>query len=413
MGRLDKALRVQLKKSPEMALRLVLEKKLKKQGVELPEEAFKLFLEHIMNNRGDVFVWDDKISDVSAERGIVKLIFDGADEEELAESFERMRGAIPDIVQSTILRGGSDLFKSMKRSWQIEGAMERFEISQFQERLGERWGEGLQLLRMLLATAREIGQDAAKRYHRSKSKNYACRRFVLVRLHVRACQVADEIITLMENGFADGAMARWRTLHEIGVVATLIEDGNEELARRFIAHDIVEVKKQADDWDDKQVPLGYARIGHRERKRIEEAYAEALNNFGQSFRHDYGWAADYLKDKRPNFKKLQTAADQSGMNTYYKLANFNVHAGARGMFFRLTDMGSDNPIAGRCNAGLVEPGQNTAYTLVRITGALMGRPKDLDRLIEMRALIAMRDAVPRALHRADKKLRKDEDELRR
>jgi hypothetical protein len=96
------------------------------------------------------------------------------------------------------------------------------------------------------------------------------------------------------------------------------------------------------------------------------------------------------------------------MNTYYKLANWNVHAGARAMFFRLTNMGTDIPIAGRSNAGLVEPGQNTAFTLVRITGALLGRARDLDRIIEMKAIIALRDAIPEALNRADKKLRRDE-----
>lgn len=83
------------------------------------------------------------------------------------------------------------------------------------------------------------------------------------------------------------------------------------------------------------------------------------------------------------------------------------------MFFRLTDMGAGMPIAGRSNAGLVEPGQNTAYTLLRITGALLGRPKDFDRLIEMNVLLAIRDAIPLALHRAGRKLARDEAEVQR
>ena len=53
-------------------------------------------------------------------------------------------------------------------------------------------------------------------------------RVLLIRL-VRACQVTDEIICLLENGFADGAMARWRTLHEIAVVAVVISQHGENL----------------------------------------------------------------------------------------------------------------------------------------------------------------------------------------
>ncbi|MES0198919.1 DUF5677 domain-containing protein [Mesorhizobium sp. M0011] len=411
MGKIQKALQEQISRLPRLALQPILERKLKEQSIDLPKDAFEVLLDRLLSGKDEDFTWSDGDIEKSDELRDLKLVFDDADEKEIENFATRMQSVIPEVVQSTVAMGGAHLFKAMKKSWEIDGAIERFQMDQFQERLEERWGEGLQLLRMLLTMVRGIGHDTAKRYHRSKSRNYINRRFVLVRLHVRACQVADEIITLMENGFADGAMARWRTLHEIGVVATLIEDGDEELARRFIDHDVVEVKKQADDWDDKQVPLGYAPIGPRERKNIEEAYAGVIRRHGQSFRHDYGWAADHLKDKKPDFKKLQAAADQSEMNTYYKLANFNVHAGARGMFFRLTDMGANIPIAGRSNAGLVEPGQNTAYTLVRITGALLGRLRDLDSLMEMSALVALRDAIPRTLNRADKKLRRDEAEV--
>jgi len=101
------------------------------------------------------------------------------------------------------------------------------------------------------------GGEAYKRHRKSKSKRHAYRRFVLTRLHVRACQVSDEVITLLENGFADGAMARWRTLHELGVVATLIADGDERLAERYIHHDAVDVKRQANDYEQVQVPIGY------------------------------------------------------------------------------------------------------------------------------------------------------------
>jgi hypothetical protein len=413
MRPIQKAFYEHVAKLPRMALRPILKRKLKEQGISISKKAFEALLDHLLCEKGGQFTWSDEKGEAVNEFEELKLIFDDADAKEIENFTERIRLAVPGVIQSVVDEGGTELFEAMIESWNIDDTVAQFEIGEFRERLEDRWGAGLHLLRLLLTTSREMGEDATKRYRKSKSKTLARRRFVLSRLHIRACQIAEEIVSLMENGFADGAMARWRTLHEIGVVATFIEDGDEELARRFIDHDIVEVKKQADDWDSKQVPLGYPPINSRERKKIEKAYADALNRYGQTFRHDYGWAADYLQDKKPDFQKLQAAAEQSGMNAYYKLANLSVHAGSRSMFFRLTDMGADVPIAGRSNAGLVEPGQNTAYTLVRITGALLGRPRDIDRLVEMRALIAVRDAIPRGLHLSDKRLRRDEAKIRR
>lgn len=329
MKQLHKALHQQIAALPRMALQPILERKLQAQGVNLPRQALDALLTHFLSGQGDKFVWSDgdtEAPDVSQE---LNLVFDEADANEFESITQRVVRIIPEVVQSALAESAKRLLEGLKKGWEVEGAIQRFEIDEFRERLEVRWGGGLQLLRMLLTSVREVGNNVIKSYNRSKSAAYACRRFVLVRLHVRACQVADEIITLLENGFADGAMARWRTLHEIGVVATIIEDGNEELARRFIDHDVVEVKKQADDWDEKRVPLGYAQTTPRERKRIEREYKEVIIRYGESFRHDYGWAAEYLKDKRPSFKKLQARADQSGMNTYYKLANFNACWGER------------------------------------------------------------------------------------
>lgn len=408
MRTIQDVLHEQIAKLPKLALKPILERKLKEQEIELPQNGFDALIDHILNANSEDFHWDDGNTETPNDYRDLKLVFDKGDREEIEKFTARISEAMPKIIQETIAMGSARLFSTLRASWDAHEAIQRYECDEFQARLEERWGKGLSLLRMLLYSIREIGADVHRRHRKSKSKKYVHRRFILGRLHVRACQVTDEIITLMENGFADGAMARWRTLHEIGVIATIIEDGDEELARRYIDHEIVEVKKQADDYDEKQVPLGYEPIAPRERKRIEEAYAEAIRHYGPSFRHEYGWAAEHLKDKKPDFKKLQAAADQSDMNTYYKLANFNVHAGARAMFFRLTDMGSSTPIAGRSNAGLVEPGQNTAYTIVRITGALIGRPKNLNRMIEISCLVAMRDAIPTAFHKADRKLRRDE-----
>lgn len=415
MAKLQRALLEQIDKPPEVVLQRILRRKLVEAGIEIPPAAFDALIDHVLRQGGDVFTWTDAKTGEEAETvRKLTLSFGDKDIEEIQSFTSEFEARLPALINTLATEGAATLFRTLKERWTIEGAVQRYELDGFRERMEERWGEGLNLLRMLLTCCRELGNEAFKRYRRTKSKKHACRRFVLVRLHARACQVADEIITLLENGFADGAMARWRTLHELAVVATLIEEGDEQLAERYIAHNAVDVKRQADDYDETQVPFGYPPIGPRSRRDIEKAYAHAIKRYGPAFATPYGWATERLHKKKVTFKDLQEEAGRSGMNPYYKLASFSVHAGSRAMFFRLTDMGKgDILLAGRSNSGLVEPGQNTAYALLQITSALLGKPNNLDQIIEMGALFEIRDAIPKAFARAERKLRREEAALKR
>ncbi|WP_224497072.1 DUF5677 domain-containing protein [Bradyrhizobium septentrionale] len=49
-------------------------------------------------------------------------------------------------------------------------------------------------------------------------------------LHARSCQITQEIIWLLSGGFADAAMARWRTLREATAVASLIGEHGEDFS---------------------------------------------------------------------------------------------------------------------------------------------------------------------------------------
>ncbi|NJM53745.1 MAG: hypothetical protein HC846_10380 [Blastocatellia bacterium] len=68
---------------------------------------------------------------------------------------------------------------------------------------------------------------------------------VLLSLYARACLVSSEILVLLKAGFPDGSHARWRTLHEIAVVAMFIEKHGKEVAERYLLHEYVEDYKGA------------------------------------------------------------------------------------------------------------------------------------------------------------------------
>ena len=56
----------------------------------------------------------------------------------------------------------------------------------------------------------------------------------MLHIHGRALQEFLEIITLMKNGFADGAYARWRSMYELSIIASFITENGEKVAKEFI-----------------------------------------------------------------------------------------------------------------------------------------------------------------------------------
>src|ERR1039458_2598896 len=113
---------------------------------------------------------------------------------------------------------------------------------------------------MLLTMSREWCHEANERESARKKNIEEKVRGLLIRFLVRSCQVTDEIICLLENGFADGAMARWRTLHEIGVVAAVISKHGEEIAKRYVAHQAVESERAMKKYQSCYQQLGYKPI---------------------------------------------------------------------------------------------------------------------------------------------------------
>lgn len=56
---------------------------------------------------------------------------------------------------------------------------------------------------------------------------------LVVRHHARACHIANEILCLLKNGFADAAQARWRALHEVAATAMFIAKHGKSVLSAF------------------------------------------------------------------------------------------------------------------------------------------------------------------------------------
>lgn len=289
-------------------------------------------------------------------------------------------------TEAIIDRMSKSLVSSLKRNSSLPLEEERINAG-FEERLRRTWRKPFRLLGMINGLAREVGAQLLERVRQApdpKNRNMAK---VLVELHVRACQVAAEVRALLRSGFADGAMARWRTLHEIVVVGVFILERGEEVAERYLAHESVEAHKAAKQYQKHYRRLRYDRISRKELRALARGYAEALRRYGKEFGNSNGWAAAALRVPRPNFDQIESAANLAHWRPFYRMASHNVHANVKGLTFRLGIMNwRRGPTAGASNYGLADPGQNTAISLAQITGAMATLAPSLDALVGLKAM---------------------------
>lgn len=404
MDALQKTLNQAVMEIPAVFLETLISQKLKKQGIDAPNALCKKLARHILSGTVEPFSCKSR-----KYSGNIDLAFDEADADEIERVYARFENEqLPKILPGIAARLSKSVLKTLRSRWPDEYAQQQADLAAFRQRLEERWGQPLGQLRMLLTMSREWCEWAHKRdesLHEGKKKQL---RTILVRLLVRGCQVTDEIICLLENGFADGAMARWRTLHEIAVVAAVISQYGEDIADRYIDHQAVESKRALVKYLACYKDLAYKPLPAREQKKILKAYDKTMKKYRQEFSTDYGWAAHHLKNRRPTFADLEKAAGRAEMRSHYQMGNDNIHAGIKSMYVRLGLMDYDGLLAGRSNGGLMEPGQNAAHTLTQLSAIVCLSEPILDDLVAGEMMQALRNEIPQSFNRADKQLRRDD-----
>ncbi|UCI23985.1 DUF5677 domain-containing protein [Mesorhizobium sp. B2-8-5] len=414
MGSLQALLEEQLSTIPRVIAIELVRDKLKASGHAEDEKLIGSIVDQLLGagSGTDADGDNEDVIEIESDEDIV-LQFTDADTARVQDYADKISETLPDLIHTVAEAAAGKMLRRYERDWAVWRAATDIQMDQFRFNLQARWGKGFDALRMLIELSRDIGTDFHRRASRSRSRRRAHLNKALFHLHVRAIQIASEIMVLMENGYADGAMARWRTLHEVACVAMVLDDGGEVLAERYLAHEIVEAKKGLGQYQQCHTRLGYAPIAKRAAARIEKDYADATHRYGKEFGGDYGWVAAHLGNPKPNFSNIEDAAGRAMMRSHYKMASHNVHASTKGIAYRLGSLDRRYAVvAGASNVGFVEPGQNLALSLLHIAMLLLPTSWTLDKIVQLITLNKLHDRIPRALAQAERAIARDEKKIR-
>jgi len=383
MGVLQQELEKVIDDLPRVALADLVREKLGQQGITDPEVVQRV--------TGTILECDTDHTEIDLP---FDLEFTDADLKYLSKTAERLTKRMPDVMRGISKDIARDVAEDFRRQWKTQAAKVADERENLRRKIARRWDEAFSDLRLLLEVCAEYGDSFNQAHLASRRRHNRVRDEAVSRLHIRACRIADEILTMLENGFAEGARARWRTLHEVSITALLIAEGGDALAQRYLDHDAVDRKKALNDHDRASAFAGRDRVRAAERKEIEGDLNRALRKHGGTFRGMYGWAAGQLGlGDNPQFHDLQEVASALATKYEYRLACFDSHASPLTLFQPVHHWDPTLHVPGVFAAGFDGPGTDTAYTLVQVTSVLFGPPWTLDRLVQLQVLSFLRDGV--------------------
>lgn len=263
----------------------------------------------------------------------------------------------------------------------------------FKTRLAKRWSSAFDLLDMVYIEAMELGgtfcQDLARTAEGEPNHNVFD---AVVRLHQKACLVASEAIALIKAGHASGAYARWRTLHEVAVVAAFIADRGEETARRYLQHVVQKSWEDAQEYQLHCRKLREEPLTDEEMRRLASEQVAALGEFGDDYQGGYGWAKEGLRSLEPgrkggvSFKDIAAAVGVLHLEPHYRAASHYVHPSAKSVVYDIGLIRQSIPLAGPSNAGLSQPGRNVAMSLYSATVTLLCLDPTPERLLDLAAM---------------------------
>lgn len=208
----------------------------------------------------------------------------------------------------------------------------------------------------------------------------------LLDLHARACRVASEIGALHRSGHPVAADARYRSLHELAVVALVLQDADEKVTARYRDYEAIEQYDDAVHYQRHASALGYGPPPDEEVQVLRERRDEVIAQWGQEITKPNGWAAPLAigKSGSVGFATLEKIAGVDHLRPFYRLGSHAVHSGPRSSSLQRAEIdGVPHRMPGATVFGdIAETAHGALISVQQVNSALMAERLKADDLDE-------------------------------
>jgi hypothetical protein len=402
MNNLHKIVNRALKETSIVLTNELVRQKFKNAGISLTDQQVTEAVEQLKEGRRTFRLTADQIdmSRFPTPPKKVEIEFKG-------DEFNEVLSQVPDVIEDTIARFAEGTLRDLKKTLPTRVAAIKHHRQAFEDRVWNRWRKPFELFHLYLAVTNEAAAGFNK-YHRTRASKKNDLVFeVLMRLQARGCQIALEILTLLEAGLADGAHARWRSLHEVTCVAMFVKEYGQNVANKYLLHDLVQAHRSAKRYQEWNSALGHRPLSKKTISTLERNFQIAKKKFGPSFGNEYGWAATELGKDKPNFADIEKAVGLEKLRPYYRWASDNVHANVSATHLKLGLPGPAGMLlAGSSDAGLADPGNGAAMSLLQLTITILTSKLNIDTLVICTILRRLEAEIGTEFLKANKALMK-------
>ena len=284
----------------------------------------------------------------------------------------------------------SKLVAIHRSSWKNyqEALLERRE---FESRNVDKWEKAFCLFDNYIQLTSEVVSEYRK-HNESTAEEAEDHQFIaLIQLHAKAILVARETQALVSAGFADGALARWRTSHELAVCARAIATSKES-GFRFLLSEHVKNANDMRCFEEYHQRLNHAPLTKEmwDINLLRETEALAILGKNYDKKGDYEWARPLANEngipnkKRISLKTLEELVGLDHYRPYFSWACEKNHAQSKVNYANLgTSCNEKNPLflVGASSFGHLEPIDCTVLSLLFTTTACLTPYPSLDTIV--------------------------------
>lgn len=266
------------------------------------------------------------------ERTITPIVSDNESREDLNRIISNPTDKNLQSVYSEFLDNYStDITNDFKADMFENVMVSRAEEESFKSHLKEHWNKALvssEFMYLITIEFAEIYRDYVEALNIKNFEKCKYKYTALLYIHGRALQQYLEVITLVKNGFPDGAFARWRSLYELSVIALFLSNETEVVSKSYI------------------------------------------DSSTSNVRNEWAKSSESLKHlSRITFKDIEKASKINAKDwDHYLLSNQLIHASSQGTFFKLGDINDGSSILiGRTDSEISLAAENSAISLAHIS----------------------------------------------
>lgn len=145
---------------------------------------------------------------------------------------------------------------------------------------------------------------------------------------------AQQIVSMLLDGYSDGAMIIWRSMYEYAIsFMTIAQENSNQLAKRYVQHSLRNTKKGVKSYTENFAELNFKAPPKRAQEKISNRELKLESLYGKDFLdNDYGWANDLFPGKvKANIRNLEERLKMNRFRPYYLLCTYQIHSGFNGL----------------------------------------------------------------------------------